>query len=301
MNKKLRKKIKTIARLLCGMNEYEDQINSLHYFLNHYHDIQQFPKATGDLRNLQLGDTKLLEIFHEICEKNKLTYWLDYGTLLGAVRHGDFIPWDDDLDVGMPREDYEKARTILPEILKEYEIDADEDKGPMQRIGIGYKHKKTGIWLDVFPVECSTVTADDLTKKNELRKAISEFRDFYFKKFKVLSREKMTLKMENALVKQETGSRVWFHHPDYNGDWIFEEHDIFPLKKIKFGEENFWVPNNCDIYLREMYGEYMGFPKGGVLHHGSEEGLLYEWAGRNGLDMKEIIEELEVVLSRLKK
>jgi lipopolysaccharide cholinephosphotransferase len=58
------------------------------------------------LRQAQLVMLRLLKAFHSICEENGLRYWLDAGTLLGAVRHGGFIPWDDDVDVLMPRDDY---------------------------------------------------------------------------------------------------------------------------------------------------------------------------------------------------
>ncbi len=54
----------------------------------------------------------LLLKFDEICKKHGLRYWLAYGTLLGAIRHGGFIPWDDDVDVCMPREDYEKLQGL---------------------------------------------------------------------------------------------------------------------------------------------------------------------------------------------
>ncbi len=67
------------------------------------------------LRNIEL---EILQEFQKVCDQLKLQYFCIYGTALGAIRHKGFIPWDDDLDVGMPREDYdifmEKAQALLP-------------------------------------------------------------------------------------------------------------------------------------------------------------------------------------------
>ncbi|AQS53136.1 hypothetical protein BW727_100743 [Jeotgalibaca dankookensis] len=60
---------------------------------------------------------EILSVFHNICEANELKYILDFGTLLGAVRHQGFIPWDDDIDVAMPRKDFEKFKLIAKEQL----------------------------------------------------------------------------------------------------------------------------------------------------------------------------------------
>lgn len=76
-------------------------------------------RLEGDtiLRQCQLTELYLLDVFVEICEKYNLTYFLESGTLLGAARHGGFIPWDDDIDVGMPIGDYKKFLKIAPKEL----------------------------------------------------------------------------------------------------------------------------------------------------------------------------------------
>lgn len=72
----------------------------------------------SDLRKLQLTELNLLKEFAMICDKYQLRYYIIGGTLLGAVRHNGFIPWDDDVDVAMPRKDYKKFLELAPKELK---------------------------------------------------------------------------------------------------------------------------------------------------------------------------------------
>jgi len=69
--------------------------------------------SENSLRQLQLKELDLLKFFQRICKENHITYYALGGTLLGAVRHQGFIPWDDDIDVGIPRPDYERLCKIL--------------------------------------------------------------------------------------------------------------------------------------------------------------------------------------------
>ena len=74
------------------------------------------------VREIQLGELSLLKSFIAICSKHDLRYYALGGTLLGAIRHKGFIPWDDDMDLGMPRKDYEKFISICKKELPEHVI-----------------------------------------------------------------------------------------------------------------------------------------------------------------------------------
>lgn len=294
--------IKRIAGKLAGIDGLQEQIDGLHYVLNACIDIRTFPKATGALRDLQKGDVLLLQIFDRACRKHGLTYWLDAGTLLGAVRHGGFIPWDDDLDVCMPRDDFNRAKTVLCEELRSYGLQAEEDI-PLCRIGIGYKHKQTGVWLDVFPIDYCAWDMRVPENRCNIFEHITEFRKFYDKK-KDGDKSKLEQQKKRifAELADEEHAISLFYGPEASGrlyGWNIDE--VYPLQEMQFEGEMFSAPANVHMYLTEMYGaNYMQFPKTGILHHGDERGGLESWASQSGTDMNEIHKELEQIFSNMK-
>lgn len=107
--------------LYCMYRRYQDRANTSASYLS-YCDIRKCRPASGELRKKQLKVCELLRTVCSIAEKNNLIYWLDFGTLLGSYRHQGFVPWDDDGDISMPREDYNK---ILPLLKKHFEKEPD--------------------------------------------------------------------------------------------------------------------------------------------------------------------------------
>lgn len=120
-----------------------------------------------DLKKAQKVMFNILYQVHKICDKYKINYWLESGTLLGAVRHGGFIPWDDDVDIGMLREDYERflqvAKNELPLNFEVKAYQLDENIGynwakVMDKNSILIeKHELAdsigGIYIDIFPYD----------------------------------------------------------------------------------------------------------------------------------------------------
>lgn len=303
MKKQAKDAIRYMLKRLVGLNKIQEEIDSLYFYFNQYADITKFPPATGALRKVQQGDALLLAIMDCVCRKNNLRYWMDSGTLLGAVRHEGFIPWDDDIDVCMLREDYERAYKILYNTLAEYGIEAIEKKNePMARIGIGYKHEQTGIWIDIFPVDgCRTVL--DGRSEEILRHNISAYRKRYLQIKDRYPRNKIQEIKKNQIPEMcgMPDAKSVFYTPEFISYFLgWNCEDIFPLKKLRFEQFSFPAPYNTDAYLRALYGaRYMEFPKDGFGHHGNRSGTLSMWAQNSGTDMEAVLNELKDKLSKI--
>ena len=239
--------------------------------------------------NLDLDRAKkvMVEILVEIddiCNRNKINYWLDLGTLLGAIRHKGFIPWDDDIDITMPRKDYNNFIQIAEkELSSKYFLHTNRTDRNCYSDWIKIRDKKSiyiefgekenhvssnsGIFVDIFPLD--RISIKNIKIFNFLRKAfqINPFKSvfksvkkrllhyllsptyFFRKKIFKFSKNITNSHGEIAIFGVET----WV---SYN----FEYELIYPLKKIEFEGLMFNAPNNCDKILQSYYGDYMKLP-----------------------------------------
>lgn len=295
-----------------GLKQQKEEIDSLYYYLNSYCDITSLPPTKNrDLRLLQLGILELLKIFDKLCKKHNLRYWLDSGNLLGAYRHKGFIPWDDDMDVAMTRDDYDKIIPLFKEELNQYGIIIGpggiyDDMGVLQRIGINYKTAETGIWMDVFPVDIIQSKKELSSIRPILDKTVSDYVDFYKKNEKKLSTEGLLTKKESFFSKHDElydgDNSIFLLYPEFNEKaYCLYLNDVFPLKDMEYEGISFPVPNNTQKYLSEYYGpNYMSFPRTGIEHHLDPDGSTASTrAVRHGIDMEKEIQYLKNVYERI--
>lgn len=116
--------------------------------------------------NIKLHLKEMLFWFHSFCEENEIRYYALGGTLLGALRHKGFIPWDDDVDIGVPRPDYEKLISLMKNNSERYVLESPNDNAddffyPYAKLydtrttAVEHNKYKTkrGIFLDIFPID----------------------------------------------------------------------------------------------------------------------------------------------------
>ena len=142
--------------------------NPYYYYKKNNIDITTLPPATGQIRDIQLANLALLKELDYVCKENGLTYWLDFGTLLGAVRHKGFIPWDDDIDIGMMRDDYNKIIEAFEKSSRNKNIFAGHVRDKRNNFIIKIQHKKCPhLFVDIFPYD---FLGEILTNKEQLNK-----------------------------------------------------------------------------------------------------------------------------------
>ena len=235
------------------------------------------------LRKAQLIMLDMLIEFDGICKKHQLQYWLDSGTLLGAVRHQGFIPWDDDIDLSMPVEDYNQFLKIAESelssniFLQTSETDADFKfdyiKLRSNKASIVEFHEKDrqvnyhqGVFVDIFPM--LAIENTDLNKK---------FYDNTLEEIREVSATSLHTPNGNDDPERRaslTASLEQKHHGwdiaqskvIYGGEmpdvaaW-FDIEDVFPLTTIEFEGVSFPAPNNPSHYLDAIYSfDYRQLP-----------------------------------------
>ena len=278
-----------------GAYRCQKQIDMLHYLLNHYTDITKLHPAEGPLRKLQLCDAVMLNIFAQICRREGWTYWLAWGTLLGAVRHKGFIPWDDDMDVMMPREDFYKAKAKLEEIFASYGNDTlSLHHDGERRLCFSYKHIQTGIWCDIFPVDTINAPAEDIdTCRKLLAGKIRRYKRYYKNHKDKISPEAMREKRERSVNTGKGPEKIALASLEFSNTPKVHTWDIvFPLSSVQFEGYTLNAPADTHEYLTMEYGDYMLYPREGAEHHDEGRGALSSWPERTGTNMDDILHKL---------
>lgn len=250
------------------------------------------------MREIQFEEMKRIELniliyFTEVCEENNLRYYLGGGTLLGAVRHKGFIPWDDDIDVMMPRPDFQKLLSlsinnenyniIKPGTAGYYYNFAKlvdtrtilEEKGIKRIDGLG-------VYIDIFPLDGMPETPNARKKRfkelNSIRKRINNTcllkPKFHRNPFAYLNACRIYNSNKNidlsSLQKKYLDSALKNSFDDsefvFAAGGAYGARDIFPgkwfEKEIELQFENLTVKafNGYDFYLTQLYGDYMTLP-----------------------------------------
>lgn len=254
--------------------------NPYYYYKKNNVDITTLPKAEGQTRDIQLANLAIFKEFDYVCKKNGLQYWLDFGALLGAVRHKGFIPWDDDIDVGMLREDYERLIEIFNRDTRNKDLYAEyyQETNRPYIVIIKIRHKFCrSLFVDVFPYEFYNVVSTSNEIKNfkkifqNAKKRAQEIcyvTDDISETLKKLdeNREKYIFKNRK---KQNNDYIIYGDFNHTTGSFIYTKDKFFPIKEIEFEGGQYACPNKNLEILTDIYGNYMKYPKKITMGHGS--------------------------------
>ncbi len=232
--------------------------------------------------------------FADFCEENNLRYYLEYGTLLGAVRHKGFIPWDDDIDVTMPRPDYEKFKSLTSDknISPNYET-FSYDNGKTDYNFVKVIDNRTiafeeyfkpcytiGVYIDVFPIDglpnnkilrnlmCIRLNlwrqllCMKMTEKGEGKTKLKTlFKKILLTVTRGISISDIHKKIDHAFDQYEYDKSKYVgmvnHRAVYKG--VVKREEYIPIQ-IMFENRKFCAPSGYDKLLSQIYGDYNKLP-----------------------------------------
>lgn len=276
--KKFFKRVRGDENLNAQIQSVLERLEYLENFLQIMHNNPaQMPQAINDFRLLQKASVVLLKRFTDFLDAEHIEYWLDFGTLLGAVRHGGFVPWDDDLDISMTYDSFLRLREVIPAWNTKEQT---TDEGVNCRCVF---YENTPLQLDIFPYYQHAENI--LPSEQELKKLSKKWEEKFsfalapfetredergkITKYWVCADFKKSLDIfyrDEILGNKAAAQDGFLTYPWWNGAFerrVFIPYDkIFPLQKIKFEGLEFFAPRDPDFILRGRYGDYLSIPKG---------------------------------------
>lgn len=249
-----------------------------------------------ELKQLQNVEAEILAEFVRICDKHKLNYVLMGGSCLGAIRHDGFIPWDDDIDVGMNRDEYNRFIEIQKDELNDKyyfeSMETDDEYNLIQgkikkkgtiyaEVGNNLPKEKQGIWIDIFPLD--NVSDNDKEMKRDFYKVFakkmmisfklgndhhskSKGKELVLKGLKFCSHfinvNKQKQKLNKLLIKHNNKKtkRVISYGSGYLLKAVFDSDYCTNRILHKFMDKEYYIPKNYDKFLRQLYNDYMQLP-----------------------------------------
>lgn len=236
------------------------------------------------LRELQMSMKQILDVVDDICVRNDIPYWLSSGTLIGAVRHGGFIPWDDDVDIDMlysdiPRfikacgkdlpdgfvvQTHKTDRSYYLNIVKLRKLGTEVAEIARFKDGTSFpvEYKYMGHFIDILPIEPSKLSLVRFSGKFMAFMTKARF-FWHFPKF-LLEMTYWMVQLVYAVLRL-ISRVVSDRHECYvtYGSWFIRHRDlddIFPLKRMEFEGTMYNVPNDTHAYLSKIYKDYTKLP-----------------------------------------
>lgn len=245
--------------------------------------------TSSELKAIQVD---ILRSVHDFCQKNGLNYSLAYGTLLGAVRHKGFIPWDDDIDIMMPRSDYEnlvKTYTNPRFVIINYKNSPgyelpyakvyDRNTIIHEKLNMNVSY---GVNIDIFPVDIAPDEESEIDEffkkknrltmlhKSKLLKICKQWRpsmnailfcaQIVLSPFRLRSFTTRIDKMCQKYASCDTNKWIICATVDSKRSWVFDKEMFTRYTKCEFEGEMYNAVGDPDKLLTIIYGDYMRLP-----------------------------------------